>query len=121
MGINVHYYAYYGIKLEFTDKQTKTFEELSELFDEVTGVAEDASEMMLFDGYGGEYIIVGKMLFDSGDLRYNDIEDTFKSIPLDSLPQIETEYRAKFAKYFPEFKHLIDGKKFELMVFVHYS
>ena len=114
MGVDTHYYAYYGVKSGFDEK-------LSELYDDVTEVADDASGLVLFDGMGGDYMILGCMLFDSGSQRWGEVEDTFKSIPLESLPQIEADYRAKFAKYFPEFKHLIDGKKFELMVFAHYT
>ena len=111
MGVNTYHYSFYGVKIPYN-------EALSELFDEVGEIAEEASEMILFDGMGGRYTIIGAKLFEMDE--YGEGSE-FTTIALDSLPQIETEYRAKFAKYFPEFKHLIDGKKFELMVFAHYS
>ena len=115
MGVDTHYYAYYGVKVP------EYVEALSELFDEVTDLAEEASDLILFDGMGSKYTILGAQLFDSGSQRWGKVEDEFETIDIDSLPTVEAEYRAKFAKYFPEFLHLIEGKKFELMVFAHYS
>jgi hypothetical protein len=116
MSVNCNYYAFYGIRIDDFD-----FEEFAELYDDVTNVSEEAAGLALFDGMSGAYMILGHMLFDSGDVYDGGPEDVYCSINVDSFPVLEAAYRAKFNKYFPEFKHLIADKKFDLMVFAHYS
>lgn len=112
MGINTHYYTVHGIHLnEFP-------EDFWEAYDEVYD--DEDTPFVIVDGYSGNYMILGTPLFDSGDLRFNEIEDVFVEIDLDALPQYEKAYREKFTTKFPQFSHLLD-EPFKLMTLVHYS
>ena len=111
MGISTNYYTVHGIKLEWND-------EFNEAYDEVYDDAD--TPFVLIDGMSGEYIILGKILYDSGDLRYGETEDSFVEINLDILPDIEMDYKQEFIAKFPQFKNLVT-EDFKLMTFVHYS
>ncbi len=111
MGISTHYYTVYGIKHEYNDD-----------FSEATDEVYDDHDMptVISDSMGGGYMIFGKILYDSGDQRWGDIEDVFVEIDMESLPSIEEEYKKKFIAKFPQFESLMD-EPFKLMTFVHYS
>ena len=113
MGISTHYYTVYGIKHEWDDQ-------FAEVLDEVYGDSDLPN--VILDGMGGEYMILGEILFDSGDLRYGEFEDQFKEIDLKSLAKIEKKYIENFKKKFPKWHKLVARKyKFKLMTFAHYS
>ena len=111
MGISTHYYTIYGIKTNYSSE----FSEGS--YDDVYN--DEDTPFVLIDGMSGEYMVFGKVLFDSGDLRWGDTKDCYVEIDQSSLPQIEVEYREAFVKKFPDFEHLIEGE-FKLMTLVHY-
>ena len=115
MGISTNYYTVYGIKYGYDDVP----EDFMEHFDDI-GYGKGMPTVIV-DGMSGEYIIFGQILFDSGDLRWGEIEDAYVEIDLDILPELEAKYRKDFAAKFPQHTHLIDGKPFKLMTFVHYS
>lgn len=115
MGINTHYYTVYGVKID--DYDTK----FSEAWDEVYDTVKDNTDMAIIaDGMGGDYMIFGKILFDSGDLRWNDIEDVHSDIDLNKLPEYKDKCVEQFMNYFPAFGHYMDHE-WKLMTFVHYS
>lgn len=118
MGINTHYYTFYGVKLVFgplaSRKENDDFHEA--LHDRATDGFDSVS-----DGMDGEYLLLGKILFDSGDLRWGDVEDTWVNIPLDKLNEIDVEWREAFKETFPERADLIDGKSSILITFMHLS
>lgn len=111
MGISTNYYTVHGLRLEWND-------EFNEAYDEVYDVAD--TPFVLIDGMSGEYIILGKILYDSGDLRWGETEDSFVDIDLDTLPALESKYKQEFIAKFPEFASLVE-QPFKLMTFVHYS
>jgi hypothetical protein len=111
MGISTNYYTVYGIKGEFND-------EFCEAYDNV--YYEDGTPAVLIDSMSGEYIVFGTILFDSGDQRYNELGDTFVEIDIDTLPDIEIDYKKSFIAKFPQFASLMDAS-FKLMTFVHYT
>ena len=116
MGINTHYYTVYGVKTEYDDAVSEFNETV---YDDVYDHPDCPG--IILDGMGGDYAIFGEILFDSGDLRWGDMEDSYVEIDLDKLDEIEANYRKDFAAKFPQHTHLINDKPFKLMTFVHYS
>lgn len=112
MGVSTNFYTIFGVKLDWNDE-----------FSDAYNDRYDNPELpnVILDGMCGEYIVLGKILWDSGDMRYG-FEDSVGTgeIDLASRPQVEAEYREKFLKVFPDFAHLID-KPFKLICLAHYS
>lgn len=115
MGINTHYYTVYGVKIDDYDT------EFSAAWDEVYDEVKDNQDLAIIaDGMGGDYMIFGKILFDSGDLRWSEIEDTHSDIDLTMLPEYKHKCVEQFVRYFPAFGTYMD-LEWKLMTFVHYS
>lgn len=111
MGIDIHVYSVYGVKVDGYDT------EFSDAYEEVW---DDCPLEIITDGMNGEYMVFGKQLFDSGNLRFLDSEDTFKNIDITNLADIEKEYKLEFVKCFPKFAHYME-QPFQLLMFTHYS
>lgn len=114
MGVNLHFYVYYGVKIEYDESLSEAYEEVYESIDGAS---------ILFDGMSGEYVVIGKRLWDSGDARYAyDESDGFAKIPmdLDYLANIRKEFKDMFRERFPNFMHIVD-QKWELLCFPHFS
>ena len=111
MGISTHYYTIHGIKTEWNSAFSDL---LDEVYDEVV------TPFVLMDLMGGEYMIFGVALFDSGDLRWGEEKDTFIEIDPKSFTKLEKKYKKEFIAKFPQFAHLMDSK-FKLMTIAHYS
>lgn len=115
MGINTHYYTVYGIKHhEYTGEMCEALDE------KYFGLESNPDVDVIADGMGGNYTIIGKILFDSGDLRYNDIEDTFVEINPAHLKMYKVKATNAFKQLFPDLAHLTEGE-WKLMTLVHYS
>jgi hypothetical protein len=110
MGISTNYYTVHGIKLPWNNEFAEAHNE----------VYDDDTPFVLFESYECEYIILGTPLFDSGDLRWMEIEDNFTEIDLSVLSSLESKYKQEFITKFPEFVLLVE-QPFKLMTFVHYS
>lgn len=108
MGISTNYYTIYGIKCDYDKSFAESY---NEVYDD------NDTPFVLIDGMGGDYMIFGVVLFDSGNLRYGDIKDYFVEIEIDSYK--EMEYKRQFNAKFPTFSHLMDAP-FKLMTLVHY-
>jgi hypothetical protein len=111
MGISTHYYTVHGVKLEWND-------EFNEAYDEVYD--DEDTPIVILDSMSGEYMVFGKILYDSGDLRWSNFKDAFVEIDLNSLTDIEIDYKKEFIGKFPQFASLVE-QPFKLMTFVHYS
>jgi hypothetical protein len=111
MGISTHYYTMYGVKLDWND-------DFHEAYDEVYD--DDDTPTILMDSISGGYIMLGYTLYDSGDLRWDELEDAFVEIDLGSLSDLEIKYKREFLAKFPQFASLVEHQ-FKLMTFVHYS
>ena len=111
MGISTHYYTVHGVNLPWNDEFTEAYDEVYD---------DDDTPFVLLESMCGEYIILGTTLYDSGDLRWGDMKDTFVEIDLDTLPALESKYKQEFTAKFPEFASLVE-QPFKLMTFVHYS
>lgn len=102
----------YGIKTEWDDA-------FSEAYDEVYD--DDDTPVVLFEALGGDYMIFGYTLFDSGDMRWGfEKGDVFKEINLSGLSDLERKYKLNFIEKFPQFAYLM-AEPFCLMTFVHFS
>lgn len=118
MGINTHYYSVYGVRVDgYDDELSDALYGEGDLFDTIEACPDLD---IIMDGYGGSYMIIGKILFDSGDLRYNDIEDTFVEIELFELNEHRGRCTEQFMNYLPGFGHYMD-REWKLMTFMHLS
>lgn len=112
MGISTHIYAIWGRKIPWNDA-------FSEAYDEVYD--DDDTPDVIMDGMGGDYMILGTKLFDSGDFRWGlDNGDAYKEVDIASFPQIELAYKSAWRAKFPALADLVD-KPFGLIVLTHYS
>ena len=115
MGINTHYYTVYGIMYpEYTDVMCEALDEKHEVLEENPDVD------VITDGMCGKYTIIGKILFDSGDLRYNDIEDTYVEINPAYLKMYKVKATNAFNALFPDLAHMTEGE-WKIMTFMHLS
>lgn len=113
MSMSLNFYTMYGvIHNDASDDFLDFLDEHDEVYDD------DDTPNILFDGMSGDYLILGEVLFDSGDV-YDGGDADLTVIDVDKLPEIEAEYRKKFIAKFPEYKHLIN-KRFQLITLSHY-
>lgn len=118
MGINTHYYTVYGVHVKgYDDELSDALYGKGDLFNTI----EECPDLdIIMDGMGGDYMIMGKVLFDSGDLRYNHIEDTFVEIGLLDLSEYRYRCTEQFMNHLPSFGHYMD-REWKLMTFMHLS
>lgn len=107
MGVSCHFYTVYGVKLSYDDSFADAY------YDANLKIAPTAI-------FGEDYIILGKILFDSGDLRWCEYEDSFVEIDLNSLTSIEEEYKLQFRTAFPEYAGLVYAP-LKLMTLAHFT
>jgi hypothetical protein len=115
MGISTNIYAYLGIKIAWDQA-------LWDILDsrEMSGRDNEIPEY-LADNMGGEYIVLGKRLYDSGDARWGfEQGDFYREIDTSLFDQREAAYKTKFRVQFPQFAHYMD-QPFKLMMFFHWS
>lgn len=112
MGVNTHIYVMFGTKIEWDDAFNDAYEEV---YNDIS------TPHVVFDGMSGEYMVLGEMLWNGGDIRWG-LEDgeANKSIDINSLQLIEKNYKESFCKKFPNFMHLMDTS-FMIQAFLHYS
>jgi len=112
MGVSTNFYTVYGVKTEWND-------EFHEAYDDVYN--DEDTPNVIADGMSGEYIVLGIVLYDSGDMRWGfEKGDSFKEVELETLSNMERQYKSQFTAKFPQFSHLLDTT-FKLMTFAHYS
>lgn len=120
MGINTHYYTVYGVKINSYD---------DELSDAVYGegnlyqTTENNENLdIIMDGMGGDYMVIGKVLFDSGDLRWSEIKDTFVEIDIRADPLWDIRQNAinEMDRILPDFTHYLRNE-WKIMTFMHLS
>lgn len=118
MGINTHYYTVYGRKIVSYDN------ELSEALygeDDLYETVEENGQLdIIMDSMGGGYMVIGKILFDSGDLRWSEIKDTFITVDMSKLTDIRLGAVQEMQRLLPEFSHYLDGE-WAIMTFMHLS
>lgn len=125
MGINTHVYTVYGVKLPWDDAFYEAYEEIEEaLIDKFGwGKPQPAGSQIeaIMDGMGEEYMILGPILYDSGDFRYCEDMNNYQEIYVDRLESMQRMYKEDFERLYPEHYHLIVHNDFKLINFIHYS
>ena len=118
MGIDINIYTIYGVKLEYDEE----FSEAIDDADDARGIdLPDDFPFVLFDGMSGEYMILGKKLFDSGNFRWSttDGDTCIETDPAD-LEKYRETYIKEFIKYFPKFRYLLDDE-WQIISIIHYG
>ena len=116
MGINTHYSTVYGVKIDSYDEALS--EELYGEGDQYDVVEASTDLDVIMDGMGGNYMVMGKILFDSGDLRWSKIKDTFVEVDMSKLTDIRLGAVQEMNKLLPDFSHYLDGE-WKIMTFMH--
>jgi hypothetical protein len=111
MGTNINDYLVYGRKVlwdnEFMDAYEKNWD------DHIINV--------IADGMSGEYIVIGPIIWESYNHRWDgDSNTSFSDIDVFNLPKLEAEYKQMFREEYPEYSHWVD-QPFTLFAFTHYS
>lgn len=116
MGIDTHYYAVYGVKHKEYDADF-----VEEAYEHIGAESKDAVVAVIADGMGCDYVMVGKILFDSGNLRWSEFEDTLETIDIEKLPKYKEDAIAGFKNWMPSQYHKWLEGEWKLYVFAHYS
>ena len=118
MGISTHYYTVYGVHVDsYDDELSDALYGEGDLFN----IIEECPDLdIIMDGMGGNYMVMGKILFDSGDLRWNDFKDTFVEVDMASLSEYRYRCTEQFMNHLPGFGHYMD-REWKLMTFMHLS
>lgn len=109
MGVSTNFYTFWGIKVPYSGE-----------FGEYAGDHEELQSPMIIDGMSGEYIMLGVILWNSGDFRY-DWKGRTGDIMVDpaDLQKIEDDYKKKFREEMPQFSDLMIPP-FALHCFEHF-
>jgi hypothetical protein len=125
MGINMHVYTVYGIKIPWDGAFHESYEEVEEaLTDEFGyGKSQPAGRQIktIMDNMMGEYMVLGDIIYDSGDFRYCDGMNNYQEIDIDGLRIGWLDYKEKFARLYPDYAHLLEGVDPKLINLIHYS
>lgn len=125
MGINMHVYTVYGVNIGWDQAFYDAYEEIEEALCDEFGygkpVPADRQIESVVDAMMGEYIILGEILYNSGDFRYCEDMNDYREIDVSDLLNIELTYKEHFAKLYPKHVDLLQGKDFKLINLIHYS
>lgn len=110
MGVSTNIYAVHGAKIPWHSAFMEAYDEIY-----------DSCDIdVIPDGMGGEYIVLGTKLFDSGDFRWGlEDGDSYKEIDLTTLDELESKYKERFKVLFPNFLDII-AQPFKIIMFTHY-
>ena len=124
MGINTHVYTVYGVRLDWDDDFYEAYEEIEETLCDEFGYGKpqpaDRQIEAIMDSMMGEYMILGPLIYDSGDFRYCDDMNNYQEIEIDDL-LVWPEYMSKFAKLYPQHLHLLENVTPKLINLIHYT
>jgi hypothetical protein len=125
MGINTHVYTVYGVKLDWNDDFYEAYEEVEEaLLDEFgynKRAPEDRQIEAIIDCMGGEYMIFGHKIYDSGDFRWCENMNNYQEIDTSNLESMQRMYKEEFKRLYPDHYHLIAHHDFKLINLIHYT
>ena len=125
MGINMHVYTVYGVRLPWNDAFYEAYEEIEEALTDEFGWGKpqpaDRQIETIMDAMMGEYMVLGLMLYDSGDFRYCDDMNNYQEIEDVGLFGKWFDYKEKFARLYPDHVHLLEGVQPKLINLIHYS
>ena len=115
MGISTNYYTVYGVKIPWNDDFSDYYD--GHLYDH----KDDLQFDVILDAMEAEFTIIGKILFDSGDLRWNEFKDQYVEIDIENLPKIKEEIVARFKDIVDPKYHSLVENEFKLITFTFYS
>ena len=125
LGINVHVYSIYGVRTEWNESFSDAFEEVEDRNIEQYGYGKepaDAQAEVLMDGMGGEYMVFGVELYDSGDGRWGEMVNSNEvDVSHNVLDQMRWDYMSKFKRLYPDHFEWLNSKPWRLVNLVHYS
>jgi hypothetical protein len=125
MGINVHVYSIWGVRTDWNDEFYDDYEAVEEANCDQYGYNKapaDAQVDVLMDGMGGEYMVFGVELYDSGDGRWGEMVNSNEvEIDDDILEKMRSEYMNKFKRLYPDYYKWLVSKPWRLVNLVHYS
>ena len=113
MGINTHVYTYWGVRTEYNHEFSEDFEELYNELD---------TSQYLSDGMSCEYMVFGNRLYDSGDARWGEMNNSNEiEINDELLNEMKTSFMNEFKEKFPQHYDWLAEKPWKLVSLVHYS
>lgn len=125
MGINMHVYTVYGVRLPWNDAFHEAYEEIEEALVDEFGYGKpqpaDRQIEAIIDGMMSEYMILGLKLYDSGDFRYCDDMNNYQEIEEVGLFGKWFDYKEQFARLYPDHVHILEGVQPKLINLIHYS
>lgn len=125
MGINMHVYTVYGVRLPWNDAFHEAYEEIEEALVDEFGYGKpqpsDRQIEVIMDAMMGEYMVFGLKLYDSGDFRYCDDMNSYQEIEEVGLFGKWLDYKEQFARLYPDHVHLLEGVQPKLINFIYYS
>lgn len=125
MGINIHVYTVYGIRLSWIAELNTAYEKIEEDLCSEFGYGKptpaDRQIDAVFDWMSCDYMILGKILYDSGDFRYCKDMNYYQEFDISSLEEYKNQYLVKFQKLYPSFYPVIADKEWKLINVIHYS
>jgi hypothetical protein len=125
MGINTHVYSFWGVRTEWNQDFFDAYEAVEEANIDTYGYNKspaDAQTHVLTDGMGGEYMVFGECLYDSGDARWGEMVNSNEvDISHNVLDQMRWDYMSKFKRLYPEHFEWLNSKPWRLVNLVHYS
>lgn len=113
MGISTYYYTIIGISGDVEDHKEffDYYEENSKILDQIP---------IMFDmDYKKFYL--GDVMFDSGNLRYMDLEDTYVEFGHYEISIKEAKLKEKFKKIVEQRFHNVIDRPFNVITFMHCS
>ena len=125
MGINMHVYTVYGVRLPWNDAFHEAYEEIEEALVDEFGYGKpqpaDRQIEAIIDAMMGEYMVLGLKLYDSGDFRYCDDMNSYQEIEEVGLFGKWFDYKEQFARLYPDHVHILEGVQPKLINLIHYS
>ena len=113
MGVSTNFMMVWGIKMPWN-------KELADFYEEKYPESSQGP-WLLFDGMGGEYILAGVKLWDSGDARWGfEDGDGHKVLDPRTFPAWEKAYKEHFQREYPQFSYLM-FPDFQLHALAHFS
>jgi hypothetical protein len=117
MGVDLHYYVFYGIRFDISEKSEEFFNKYNQAYPEI----ERTELSIIIDNMGGKYIYIGNIIANSGNFRYAEFEDVEKEI---DLTKFDPDMRNKIKDFVEKFKlgfEIKEDTNVKLYAFLHCS
>ena len=117
MGTNINVYTVYGIKVPYDKAFSEAYNDyLSE------NLAKPNKIGAILDFMMGDYMILGPILYCSGDFRYMEDMNDYQETDPDHLHQMKNNYYWNFEKNFPDYIDLLGkGDGWKIINVIEYS